>query len=174
MKTYATYVPTIAMPHMGAEYQSSHDQLRQNLYHQMIDIGVDAVIADHPHWVQDAEAYKNKLIVYSMGNFMFDQYEGVEYSRSAAIEANAKVKTEDVDFAKWNKIGENCLKNTKTCFDDIKNAKLPKISVTWKYDFHATTSAGDCITRLSSQSEQSSVAQRLRWSASPTTMKVSK
>ncbi|MCR5573072.1 MAG: CapA family protein [Candidatus Saccharibacteria bacterium] len=174
MKTYATYVPTIAMPHMGAEYQPSHDQLRQNLYRQMIDMGVDAVIADHPHWVQDAEAYKNKLIVYSMGNFMFDQYEGVEYSRSAAIEANAKVKTENVDFAKWNKIGENCLKNTKTCFDNIKNAKLPKISVTWKYDFHATTSASDCITRLSSQSEQNSVAQRLRWSAIPATMKVSK
>ncbi len=174
MKTYATYVPTIAMPHMGAEYQPSHDQLRQNLYRQMIDAGVDAVIADHPHWVQDAEAYKNKLIVYSMGNFMFDQYEGVEYSRSAAIEANAKVKTEDVNFAVWNKIGENCLKEKMTCFDNIKNAKLPKISVTWKYDFHATTSAGDCITRLSSQSEQNSVAQRLRWSAIPATMKVSK
>ena len=174
MKTYATYVPTIAMPHMGAEYQPSHDQLRQNLYRQMIDVGVDAVIADHPHWVQDAEAYKNKLIVYSMGNFMFDQYDGVEYSRSAAIEANAKVDVKDVDFDKWNKLGEACLKDKKTCLDKIKDAKLPKISVTWKYDFHATTSANDCITRLSSQAEQNAVAQRLRWSAIPSSMKVSK
>jgi len=174
MKTYATYVPTIAMPHMGAEYQPSHDQLRQNLYRQMIDSNVEAVIADHPHWVQDAEAYKNKLIVYSMGNFMFDQYDGMEYSRSAAIEANAEVAVKDVDFDKWDKLGKDCLKDKKTCFEKIQNAKLPKLSITWKYDFHATTSANDCITRLSSQGEQKSVAQRLHWSAIPASMKVSK
>ena len=174
MKTYATYVPTIAMPHMGAEYQPSHDQLRQNLYRQMIDSDVDAVIADHPHWIQDTEAYKDKLIVYSMGNFMFDQYDGVENSRSAAIEANAEIAVKDVDFEKWDKLGKDCLKDKKSCFEKIQNAKLPKISTTWKYDFHATTSANDCITRLSSQSEQDSVAQRLRWSAIPATMKVNK
>ena len=175
MKTYATYMPTIAMPHMGAEYQPSHDQLRQNLYRRMIDYaGVDSVIADHPHWVQDAEAYKSKLIVYSMGNFMFDQYDGVEYSRSAAIEANAVVDVKDTDFDQWDKLGKACLKDKKTCLNKIKDAKLPKISVTWKYDFHATTSANDCITRLSSPSEQNAVAQRLRWSAIPASMKVSK
>ena len=79
MKTYATVVPTIAMPHMGAEYQPVHDELRQNLFRRMIDYaGVESVIADHPHWIQDAESYNNKLIVYSMGNFMFDQYWGGE------------------------------------------------------------------------------------------------
>ena len=175
MKEYASYVPTIAMPHMGAEYQPSHDQLRQNLYRRMIDYsGVDSVIADHPHWVQDAEAYRGKLIVYSMGNFMFDQYDGTEYSRSATIEANAAVAVKDVDFEKWNKLGEACLKDKRTCFENIKQAKMPKISIAWKYDYHATTSANDCITRLSSPAEQEAVAQRLRWSSIPASMKVSK
>ena len=175
MKTYATYVPTITMPHMGAEYQPSHDQLRQNLYRRMIDYsGVDSVIADHPHWVQDAEAYKGKLIVYSMGNFMFDQYDGTEYSRSAAIEANADVAVADVDFKKWNELGELCLKDKANCFEKIKAAKLPKISITWKYDYHATTSANDCITRLSGAAEQAAVGQRLRWSAIPASLKVEK
>ena len=174
MKDFAQYVPTVAMPHMGAEYKTSHDTMRQNLYRKMIDYGVEAVIADHPHWLQDSEAYNGKLIVYSMGNFMFDQYDGVENSRSAAIEANAEVAVKDVDFDKWDKLGKDCLKDKKSCFEKIQNAKLPKISTTWKYDFHATTSANDCITRLSSQSEQDSVAQRLRWSAIPTTMKVNK
>ena len=91
MKKYSALMPTIVMPHMGAEYKSVHDTLRQNLYHKMIDYGVDAVIGDHPHWTQDAEAYKGKLIVYSMGNFMFDQVFSKEVSRSAAIEANAVV-----------------------------------------------------------------------------------
>ena len=98
----------------------------------------------------------------------------MEYSRSAAIEANAEVAVKDVDFDKWDKMGKDCLKDKKTCFEKIQSAKLPKIAITWKYDFHATTSANDCITRLSSQSEQNSVAQRLRWSAIPAAMKVSK
>ena len=175
MKTYASYVPTIAMPHMGAEYQPSHDELRQNIYRRMIDYAkVDSVIADHPHWVQDVEAYKGKLIAYSMGNFMFDQYDGVEYSRSAAIEANAIVAVKDTDFDKWNELGEACLENKNTCFDEIKKAKLPKLSVTWKYDYHATTSANDCITRLASSNERTAVGQRLRWSAVPASMKVKK
>lgn len=173
MRTYATYVPTIAMPHMGAEYQASHDELRQNLYRQMIDANVESVIGDHPHWVQDAEAYKNRLIVYSMGNFMFDQYDGMEYSRSAAIEANAEIAVSGVDFDEWDELGKGCLKDKSTCFDKIKSAKLPKISIVWKYDFHATTSANDCITRLSSQAEHNSVAQRLRWSSIPAALKVS-
>ena len=175
MKTYATYVPTIAMPHMGAEYQPAHDTLRQNVYRKMVDYAkVDAVIADHPHWVQDAEAYNGRLIVYSMGNFMFDQYDGMEYSRSAAIEANANIVVKDTDFDKWDKLGKDCLKDKKTCLTNIQAAKLPKITLNWTYDFHATTSAGDCITRLSSQAEQNSVAQRLRWSTIPASMKVSK
>ena len=39
MKDFAQYVPTIAMPHMGAEYKTSHDTMRQNLYRKMIDYG---------------------------------------------------------------------------------------------------------------------------------------
>ena len=174
MKTYSTVVPTIAMPHMGAEYKSVHDTLRQNLYHKMIDYGVDAVIADHPHWSQDAEAYKGKLIIYSMGNFMFDQVFNKEVVRSAAIEANAKINIADVDFDKWNELGEGCLKDKKTCFTNIQNAKLPRLQVTWTYDYHATTSADTRITRLASAAEQADMGVRLKWSAIPAGMKVSK
>ena len=175
MKTFAEYVPTIAMPHMGAEYQPSHDELRQNLYRRMIDYaGVESVIADHPHWVQDAEAYNNKLIVYSMGNFMFDQYSGGEYSRSAAIEANADINVKDVDFDKWDDLGKACLKDKISCLEKIQNAKLTRLSVDWKYDYHATTSAGDCITRMADANEQNAVGQRLRWSTIPASLKVEK
>ena len=173
MKTYAEIVPTIAMPHMGAEYQSSHDQLRQNLFRRMIDYaGVESVIADHPHWVQDSEAYNGKLIVYSMGNFMFDQNWGGENSRSAAIEAEADIDIDGVDFEKWNELGEACLEDKISCFTKIKEANLPKLKITWTYDYHATTSEGDCITRLANETEQALVGERLRWSAIPDSMKI--
>ncbi len=175
MKTYSALVPTIAMPHMGAEYKSVHDTLRQNVYRKMIDYGVDAVIADHPHWSQDAEAYKGKLIVYSMGNFMFDQTFNKEVVRSAAIEANAEIKNaEAIDFKAWNTLGEACLAERASCFAKIKEAELPRLQITWKYDYHATTSAQNRITRLGSVAEQAEMGARLKWAAIPAEMKVSK
>ena len=162
IKTYATVLPTIVMPHMGKEYQSSADQLRTNLFHKMIDYGADMVLADHPHWIQNSEAYEGKLIVYSMGNFMFDQ-SAKETTRSAAIDITANFGS-DIDYEAWNKLGESCLADRANCFENIKAAKLPKISVNWSnFDFHGTTSAGDSQTRLASDAEQAEIRQRLNW-----------
>ncbi len=41
--------------------------------HLAIDAGADLVIGNHPHWVQSVELYKDKLITYAHGNFIFDQ-----------------------------------------------------------------------------------------------------
>ena len=41
--------------------------------HLAIDSGADLVIGNHPHWVQPIEIYKDKLITYAHGNFVFDQ-----------------------------------------------------------------------------------------------------
>ena len=175
MKTYATYVPTIATPHMGAEYKTSADTLRMNTYRRMIDYaGVEAVIADHTHWVQNAEAYNGKLITYSLGNFMFDQTFNAEVVRSAAIDATIVVDVTDAKLDDWNELGNQCLKDKTTCFDKIVAAGLPKLKLTWTYDFHATTSAGNRITRLGDAALQTAVAQRLNWGAIPAELKTTK
>jgi poly-gamma-glutamate synthesis protein (capsule biosynthesis protein) len=44
-----------------------------DLGHLAIDAGADLVLGNHPHWVQAVEVYKNHLIVYSHGNYVFDQ-----------------------------------------------------------------------------------------------------
>jgi poly-gamma-glutamate synthesis protein (capsule biosynthesis protein) len=41
--------------------------------HLAIDFGADIVIGNHPHWYQGIEVYKNKLITYAHGNYVFDQ-----------------------------------------------------------------------------------------------------
>jgi hypothetical protein len=41
--------------------------------HLAVDAGADLVLGNHPHWVQPVELYKDKLIVYAQGNFIFDQ-----------------------------------------------------------------------------------------------------
>ena len=63
----------IAFLHWGDEYKT------QNIYqrafaHVLIDNGVDAIIGSHPHVVQGIELYNKKPIIYSLGNFVFDQY----------------------------------------------------------------------------------------------------
>ncbi|MBN1263388.1 MAG: CapA family protein [Candidatus Pacebacteria bacterium] len=43
------------------------------LAHLAIDSGADLVLGSHPHVIQENEWYQGKLIVYSLGNFIFDQ-----------------------------------------------------------------------------------------------------
>lgn len=67
----ARYV--VVFMHWGAEYQSSPNMTQIELAHWFIDNGVDAVIGAHPHWMQSVEVYNNRPIIYSLGNFIFDQ-----------------------------------------------------------------------------------------------------
>ncbi|MCH7812500.1 MAG: CapA family protein, partial [Planctomycetes bacterium] len=60
--------------HWGIEYQVQHDPHQEDLGRFIIDHGADIVAGHHPHVLQAAEWYKHGLIIYSMGNFVFDQY----------------------------------------------------------------------------------------------------
>ncbi len=64
----------IVFIHWGKEYQPKSSPPQKNLAHQIIDAGADLIIGSHPHVVQEVELYKDKLIFYSLGNFIFDQY----------------------------------------------------------------------------------------------------
>ncbi len=66
------------MVHWGWEYQPKSSRWQQEIGHLLIDAGADAVFGQHPHVVQEAEIYNNKLIFYSLGNFIFDQYFSAE------------------------------------------------------------------------------------------------
>ena len=164
IKLFSAILPTIVMPHMGAEYKPSADAIRSNLYRKLIDYGAEMVIGDHPHWIQNTEAYKSRLIVYSMGNFMFDQLWSSEVVRSAAISANAKLDP-DVDFDIWDALAADCLIDRINCLENIKTADLKKPLITWDFAFLGTTSAATRITRLANPAEQAAIGERLNWSA---------
>lgn len=59
--------------HAGAEYQNLPDARQVNLTHFLIDSGADIIVGNHPHWIQGVEIYNNKLIIYALGNTIFDQ-----------------------------------------------------------------------------------------------------
>lgn len=64
----------VAYVHWGTEYELTHSSFQESLAKKLVDFGIDAVIGHHPHVVQDIQQYKDALIFYSLGNFIFDQY----------------------------------------------------------------------------------------------------
>jgi len=60
--------------HWGTEYDATADGDQQNLAHKLVDAGADLILGHHPHVIQGLEIYKDRLIVYSLGDFVFDHY----------------------------------------------------------------------------------------------------
>jgi poly-gamma-glutamate capsule biosynthesis protein CapA/YwtB (metallophosphatase superfamily) len=70
----------IVMLHSGIEITDvinniSNEQRAEA--HAAIDAGADLVLGSHPHVLQQIERYHGGLIAYSLGNFVFDQYDGI-------------------------------------------------------------------------------------------------
>ncbi|SFI61216.1 CapA family protein [Thermoflavimicrobium dichotomicum] len=59
--------------HWGVEYDSGYHPRQQAIGRALIDAGADIVVGHHPHVLEPIEVYKNGVIFYSLGNFIFDQ-----------------------------------------------------------------------------------------------------
>jgi poly-gamma-glutamate synthesis protein (capsule biosynthesis protein) len=66
----------IPFMHWGSEDDTEPNERQGILARTMIDAGADVVVGAHPHIVQGTEYYNGRLIVYSLGNFVFDGYDG--------------------------------------------------------------------------------------------------
>ena len=75
----------MVMMHWGTEYDLKQNSAQSALAHRLIDYGADAVIGAHPHVVQGLEIYKSKPIIYSLGNFIFDQYFSDDTQQGIAV-----------------------------------------------------------------------------------------
>jgi poly-gamma-glutamate synthesis protein (capsule biosynthesis protein) len=64
----------IPFMHWGWENEPVNER-QQQLARTMIDAGADVVIGAHPHVRQAIEYYHGKLIAYSLGNFVFDDFD---------------------------------------------------------------------------------------------------
>lgn len=60
--------------HAGNEYSKKATKIQTDFAHTAIDAGAAVVIGHHPHVVQPVENYGNGVILYSLGNFVFDQF----------------------------------------------------------------------------------------------------
>jgi hypothetical protein len=163
MKRYSAVMPVIAYPHMGTEYMATVDSVRRSLYRAMIDNGADAVMGGHPHWVQPSEVYKGKLIVYSMGNFLFDQGPG-ETRRGVAVGLTLSSK-DDVSAESlhdWATLGETCAIFHDDCLAQAEQKKLKRIDYTFAYTAQGLDISGRA-THPADAALNKSVLERLNW-----------
>ncbi len=62
----------IAYVHWGTEYSKELDEAQKTMSREYIDAGADAVIGAHPHCLQGMEFYNGVPVIYSLGNFWFN------------------------------------------------------------------------------------------------------
>ena len=87
----------IAYPHWGIEYvTSTPSSLQKKEAHEMIDAGVDIIVGAHPHVIQPIEIYNGKIIFYSLGNFVFDQYFSLETMQGLLLKLQIEKNSETV------------------------------------------------------------------------------
>ncbi len=63
----------IVFPHWGNEYETEPSVAQTEAAHLFVEAGAHAIIGTHPHVIQTYEQYRGVPILYSLGNFLFDQ-----------------------------------------------------------------------------------------------------
>lgn len=84
----------VAYIHWGNEYELTDSPSQERLAHTLADAGIDVVIGHHPHVVQNIELYKNTPIIYSLGNFIFDQYFSTDVQEGLMV--GMEIEKEDI------------------------------------------------------------------------------
>jgi poly-gamma-glutamate synthesis protein (capsule biosynthesis protein) len=62
----------IILLHAGTEYAATPSADQVTFAHAAIDAGADLVVGHHPHVTQTVEQYKQGIVVYSLGDALFD------------------------------------------------------------------------------------------------------
>lgn len=88
----------IVTPHWGPEYIKEPNEKMRKWAHDFIDSGADAVIGAHPHVVGTTEEYNGKMIFYSLGNFVFDQYFSEETMTGLAVRMTIDTKSKGITY----------------------------------------------------------------------------
>jgi len=72
--------------HFGEEYEKEPNLYQKKYAKLAIDSGADLIIGHHTHVIGKLDQYKNTYIIYSLGNFIFDQYFSPETMRGGLLE----------------------------------------------------------------------------------------
>lgn len=87
----------IIYPHWGTEYEHVPSSYQTTAADLWIAAGADLIIGSHPHVVQSVETRSDVPVVYSLGNFLFDQDFSLDTKIGAMVDVN--ITDHDITFA---------------------------------------------------------------------------
>lgn len=90
--------------HWGEEYETRSNSIQQSLAKSLVDAGADVIVGHHPHVVQEVEKYGDAWIIYSLGNFIFDQY---QTGTKEGLLANVLISNKEIQNIELIPIGIN-------------------------------------------------------------------
>ncbi len=85
--------------HAGVEYDTTPSASQRLYAETAIDAGATLVLGAHPHVLQPVEEYNGGLIAFSLGNFVFDGFDG-EANTTAILE----VTFDGTSIASWKTV----------------------------------------------------------------------
>ncbi|KQC08908.1 MAG: hypothetical protein APR62_03800 [Smithella sp. SDB] len=109
----------VVFPHWGSNY-AWKSQNQTDLAEKLIDAGADIIIGHGAHMMQEIEKYKDKWIIYSLGNFVFNspgryQDKGVwPYSAISIMRFSLENNKMNVSFRLYPTFTDNLLTNYQT------------------------------------------------------------
>ena len=80
----------VLYPHWNYEYIGYPSPVERARAHDLIKAGADLIIGSHPHQIQGGEFFRRKAIYYSLGNFVFPEFDLTrnEFAESLIVSAH--------------------------------------------------------------------------------------
>lgn len=167
IKTWSEILPVWVYGHMGTEYTTEPSAIQQTTYRSFIDAGADVVIGTHPHRLQPSEVYKSKLIMYSLGNFIFDQWGaasqgGIEVQRGVGLGIVVTSQLEQSTLL-WSQLASECKVYKDACIDKSQTQGLNKPKYTYEYSIVTSDNRDGGAATLAGPDLTSDSLNRLKW-----------
>ena len=81
----------IVAMHWGVEYATSPNDSQKEIAQYLADLGVDIIIGCHPHVLQPITWIDDTLVMYSLGNFISNQYGTDDYNKLVGFMATLDI-----------------------------------------------------------------------------------
>ena len=89
----------IVVAHAGEEFTALPTYYTRDRYLAYLDMGADIVVAHHPHVPMNYETVGDKIIFYSLGNFIFDTpYQRSQFNTESGLFVKLNLSEESFDF----------------------------------------------------------------------------
>ena len=111
----------IVVAHAGEEFTPLPSPYTRERYHKYLEMGADIVVAHHPHVPMNYETVGDKIIFYSLGNFIFDtDYQRAQFNTELGL--LVKLNFTETEFS-FEPMGLEILRGP----EKVVGAELPRI-----------------------------------------------